>query len=195
MSDPNVPSRWNQTSSMPDEIDPAFRSFAAEGIEAVILPGESLFLSERKRIAPLATVSRLPIMSTWRELAYDGCLMSYGTSNYENWRREAAFVDKILKGEKPGDLPLEFPTRVDLVINLKTAKSLGLIVPPTLLAQADEVIESNVDFRCWFIAEAAARLAEVRLAVYSAPATLGDFPICSMHVGGYLVPRKCLGIL
>jgi putative ABC transport system substrate-binding protein len=107
----------------------------------VLLPGEALVQSERKRIAGLAAAAHLPIMSTWREPVYDGCLMSYGINLYESWRRAATFVDKILRGEKPGDLPLEFPTRLDLIINLRTAKALGLTVPSTLLAQADEVIE------------------------------------------------------
>jgi putative ABC transport system substrate-binding protein len=126
---------------LPADIDGAFNTFVAARVEAVFLPGEALFQSERKRIAGLAAAAHLPTMSTWREPVYDGCLMSYGINLYESWRRAATFVDKILRGEKPGDLPLEFPTRLDLIINLSTARSLGLTVPPTLLAQADEVID------------------------------------------------------
>jgi putative tryptophan/tyrosine transport system substrate-binding protein len=84
---------------------------------------------------------RLPTMFGWRENVEDGGLMSYGTDLRESWRRMAAFVDKILKGTKPGDLPIEFPTKLELVINLLTAKALELTIPPTLLARADEVIE------------------------------------------------------
>jgi putative ABC transport system substrate-binding protein len=126
---------------LPTDIDAAFDRFVAARVEALLLPGEALFLSERKRIAGLAAAAHLPIMSTWRELVYDGCLMSYGVNLKESWRRAATFVDKILRGEKPGEIPLEFPTRLDLIINLNAAKALGLSVPPALLASADEVIE------------------------------------------------------
>ena len=84
---------------------------------------------------------RLPTMSAFRESVEDGGLMSYGTDLRESWRRTASFVDKILKGTKAGDLPIEFPTKVELLINLIAAKALGINVPPTLLARADEVIE------------------------------------------------------
>ena len=126
---------------LPTDIDVAFDTFVAARVQAVLLPGESVFISERKRIAALAVTAHLPTMSTWRELVDGGSLMSYGINLFESWRRAATFVHKILRGEQPGDLPVEFPTRVDLIINLRTAKALGLTVPPTLLAQADEVIE------------------------------------------------------
>jgi putative ABC transport system substrate-binding protein len=100
-----------------------------------------MFLNERKRIALLATAARLPSMFGLRQNVEDGGLMSYGVDLRESWRRTAAFVDKILKGTKPGDLPIEFPTKLELVINLTAAKVLGLDVPPSLLARADEVIE------------------------------------------------------
>jgi putative tryptophan/tyrosine transport system substrate-binding protein len=80
-------------------------------------------------------------MYSYREHVEEGCLMSYGINLRENRRRAAAYVDKILKGANAGDLPMEFPTRLELLINLRTAKALGLTVPPMLLAQADEVIE------------------------------------------------------
>ena len=126
---------------LPADIDVAFNTFVAARVEAVFLPGDAIIQSERKRIAGLAAAAHLPTMSTWREPVYDGCLMSYGINLFESWRRAATFVHKILRGEKPADLPVEFPTRVDLIINLRTARELGLTVPPTLLVQADEVIE------------------------------------------------------
>jgi putative tryptophan/tyrosine transport system substrate-binding protein len=100
-----------------------------------------MFLNERKRIALLAMAARLPTMFGLRQNVEDGGLMSYGIEIRESWRRTAAFVGKILRGARPGDLPLEFPTKLELVINLTAAKILGLTIPPTLLARADEVIE------------------------------------------------------
>jgi putative ABC transport system substrate-binding protein len=100
-----------------------------------------MFLNERKRMALLAMAARMPTMFASRENVEDGGLMSYGIDLRANWRRAATFVDKILKGAKPGELPLEFPTKLELVINLTAAKILGLTIPPTLLARADEVIE------------------------------------------------------
>ena len=98
-------------------------------------------LGERKRIALFAVARQLPTMFGFRENVEDGGLMSYGTNVRESWRRTASFVDKILKGTKPGDLPIEFPTKLELLINLITAKALELTIPPTLLTRADEVIE------------------------------------------------------
>jgi putative tryptophan/tyrosine transport system substrate-binding protein len=95
----------------------------------------------RKRIALFAMAERMPTMFGFRESVEYGCLMSYGTDLRESWRRTASFGHKILKGTKPGDLPIEFPTKVELLINLIAAKALGINVPPTLLARADEVIE------------------------------------------------------
>jgi putative tryptophan/tyrosine transport system substrate-binding protein len=126
---------------LPADIDAAFQTLAQERAELLLIIPEALFLSERKRIVALAAGARLPTMYSWRELPEEGGLISYGTNIRESWRRASAFVDKILKGAKPGDLPVEFPTKLELVINAKTAKSLGLPVPPTLLARADEVIE------------------------------------------------------
>ena len=126
---------------LPADIDAAFQTLPQERAELLLIIPEALFLSERKRIVALAAGARLPTMYSWRELPEEGGLISYGTNIRESWRRSAAFVDKILKGAKPGDLPVEFPTRLELVLNLKTAKALGLTVPPTLLARADEVIE------------------------------------------------------
>jgi putative ABC transport system substrate-binding protein len=94
---------------LPTDIDAACNAFVAARVEGVLLPPESLFLSERKRIAQLATDAHLPTMSGWSELVDEGCLMSYGINLFESWRHAATFVDKILRGEKPGEIPLEFP--------------------------------------------------------------------------------------
>ncbi len=100
-----------------------------------------MLYGEHKHIVELAATSRLPAMYAAREFVEDGGLMSYGASLPDLFRRAATYVDKILKGANPADLPVEQPTKLELVINLKTAKALGLNVPATLLAQADDVIE------------------------------------------------------
>jgi putative ABC transport system substrate-binding protein len=103
--------------------------------------GDAMFFEERKRILALSAQGGLPTMYAWRTAVEAGGLMGY----QENWprmqRQAAAYVDKILKGAKPGDLPVERPTKYELIINLKTAKALGLTIPPSLLARADQVIE------------------------------------------------------
>jgi putative ABC transport system substrate-binding protein len=109
--------------------------------EAVYVCGDALAQSHRVRISALALDARLPTLYSSREFVYAGGVLSYGPNFPDLFRRSAEFVDKILRGAKPGDIPVEQPTKFDLVINLKTAKSLGLEVPPTLLARADEVIE------------------------------------------------------
>ena len=105
-----------------------------------VLP-DPLFVTERRRIAALAIEAHLPTLFAFREHVQEGGLLSYGIDVSEGFRRVASFVDKILKGAKPGDLPIELPTKFELVINLKTAKALGLTIPQVLLATADEVIE------------------------------------------------------
>jgi putative ABC transport system substrate-binding protein len=125
----------------PDELVAAFASLGEKRVEAMAVPPDTVFLNLRQRIAELAAVQRLPAIYGFRQHVEDGGLMSYGPDSRENYRRAAAFVDKILKGAKPGDLPVEQPRKLELLINLKTAKALGLTVPPTLLARADEVIE------------------------------------------------------
>jgi len=105
-----------------------------------VLPG-AMFFSERRRLVDLAAKNRLPVVYPQREFVDAGGLMSYGTNLADLFRRAATYVDKILKGAKPADLPVEQPTKFDLVINLKTAKALGLTLPPSLLQRADQVIE------------------------------------------------------
>ena len=97
--------------------------------------------SNRGRIVDWGMRERIPVMGEFRPMAAAGALMTYGPNQVDLWRRSAAYVDKILKGAKPADLPVEQPTKFELVISLKTAKALGLAVPPALLARADEVIE------------------------------------------------------
>jgi putative tryptophan/tyrosine transport system substrate-binding protein len=124
-----------------DDLHAALQRLARERVKVVLILADAMFINERKRIALFAVAERLPTISGFRENVEDGGLISYGTDLRENWRRAASFVDKILKGAKPGDLPIEFPTKLELVINLISAKALGLEIPPTLLARADEVIE------------------------------------------------------
>jgi len=124
-----------------DDLHIVFQRLARERVKIVLILQDTMFLNERKRIALFAVAERLPTIFTFREGVEDGALMSYGTNLRDSWRRTASFVDKIVKGAKPGDLPIEFPTKLELLINLITAKALGLEIPPTLLARADEVIE------------------------------------------------------
>jgi putative ABC transport system substrate-binding protein len=125
----------------PDDLDSAFRTLAANRIDVIVVLQTSMLLSERQRIASLATTAWLPAVYGYREHVDDGGLISYGVDLRACFRRSAYYVHKILNGVAPGDLPIEFPTNLELVINLKTAKTLSLTVPPTLLARADEVIE------------------------------------------------------
>jgi putative ABC transport system substrate-binding protein len=125
----------------PAELDRAFTAIRREPPDAMIAFTESFTLAFRQKIGEFALANRLPMVAELREFAVVGALASYGTSRADLWRRSASHVAKILRGANPGDLPVEQPTRFDLVINLKTAKVLGLDIPPTLLARADEVIE------------------------------------------------------
>jgi len=110
-------------------------------VGALIVLPSPIFLSERRLIVELATKNRLPTMFSLTEFAEAGGLMSYGPNMPELYRRSATYVDKILKGAKPGDLPVERPRKFELVINLKTAKALGLTIPQSLLLRADQVID------------------------------------------------------
>jgi putative ABC transport system substrate-binding protein len=112
-----------------------------ERANAVVVLSDALFNSARRQIIALATEHHLPAMYEAREFVEDGGLMSYGPDIADMTRRSATLVDKVLKGVKPADLPIEQPTTFKLVINLKTAKTLGLTIPPALLLRADEVIE------------------------------------------------------
>jgi putative ABC transport system substrate-binding protein len=125
----------------PEEFASAFSAMTSERADAfIVLPSPMLF-GEYRRIVSLAASSRLPAMYQAREFVDAGGLVSYGANLPDLFRRTATYVDKILKGAKPADLPVEQPTKFELVINLQTAKALGLDVPPMLLARADEVIE------------------------------------------------------
>jgi putative tryptophan/tyrosine transport system substrate-binding protein len=123
------------------EIDEAFPRIVDDHTQALIIFSDGLTTAHQKKLADLALAYRLPTMFGFREFTEMGGLISYGASNTAMWRRAASYVDRILKGSNPGDLPIEQPTRFELVINLKTAKTLGLEIPPNVLARADDVIE------------------------------------------------------
>ena len=125
----------------PEDVDAAFETLVREGSEFLLVAADAIFVSARRRLAELAITHRLPSMYGLREFAEAGGLVTYGIHVRENWRRSAYFVDRILKGEKPADLPVEVPTKYEFIVNLKTAKALGFDVSPMLLARADEVIE------------------------------------------------------
>jgi len=156
INDPKAPPQWEELQAAgrlfgvtvaaaevrtPDDLVHAIQALADQQLDATIVLQTSMFLSERQKIAALAAAMRLPMIYGYREHVVDGGLISYGVDLRDCFRRSAVYVDKILKGTAPGDLPVEFPTKLELVINLKAAKALGLKTPPTLLARADEVIE------------------------------------------------------
>jgi putative tryptophan/tyrosine transport system substrate-binding protein len=124
----------------PKELEAAFRTASNERADAMVVLAGTIIIAQRARIADLAIKSRLPSIYERREFVEAGGLMSYGISITDLDRRAAIYVDKILKGAKPGDLPVEQPTKFELVINLKTAKQIGLTIPPNVLARADRVI-------------------------------------------------------
>jgi len=123
------------------DYDGAFTVIRNERAGALLVPGTPVFNRDRTRIIALAERHRLPAIYEWRHHAEEGGLMSYGGNLAELYRRVALYIDRIFKGAKPAELPIEQPTKFDLVINLKTAKALGLTIPPSLLARADQVIE------------------------------------------------------
>ena len=123
------------------EIESGFSAMSRDKAGAVIVMNDTFFIQQRRQIAELATKNRLPSIAAIREYAEIGGLMSYGSNISDNWRRVATYVDKIFKGAKPADLPVEQPTKFELVINGKTAKALGLTIPQSLLISADKVIE------------------------------------------------------
>jgi ABC-type uncharacterized transport system substrate-binding protein len=125
----------------PRELDSAFAAMTTEAAGAVVVLVDVMFIDHRTRIAALAATRRLPAVYGQVEHVGSGGLMAYAPNFLANYRRAAVYVDKILKGAKPGDLPIEQATKFELVINLKTAKALGLSIPPSLLQRADQVIE------------------------------------------------------
>jgi putative ABC transport system substrate-binding protein len=125
----------------PEDFDRAFSDMTRAGARALTVLPSNMFFNERRRLADLAAKNRLPAVYPLREYVDAGGLMSYGLNVADNFRRAAGYVDKILKGTKPGDLPIEQPTKFELVINMKTAKALGLTIPPSLLQRADQVIQ------------------------------------------------------
>lgn len=125
----------------PGELAGAFAKMNQAGVKALLVETDAMFFSQRAHIVDLAAKHRLPAVYGERDFADAGGLMAYGTNLPETFRRAAAYVDKILKGAKPGDLSIEQPTRIELVINLKTAKALGLTIPQSVVVRADQVID------------------------------------------------------
>ncbi len=129
-----VPARGN------DDFQGAFVAMKKENAGALVIIQGSFTNFHRRQVVELAAKNRLPTMceqSTWTE---EGCLLSYGNDPYYNWSRAATYVDKILKGAKPADLPVEQPMKFEFIVNLKAAKQIGLTIPPNVLARADKVI-------------------------------------------------------
>jgi putative ABC transport system substrate-binding protein len=129
------------SAAAPEALDSAFAAIKQQRVDAILVGGSEFFYGHRLRIIDFAARQRLPAMYWYRLFAESGGLMSYGAEFIDLFRRAATYVDKLLKGAKPGDLPIERPTKFALVINLKTAKVLGLTIPPSLLGRADEVIQ------------------------------------------------------
>ena len=145
-----------------NDVDTNFIRLASSDVQAIVTLDDPLVQSNRARIAELAIQLHLPVMGEFKAMPSAGALVSYGPDQVDMWRRASAYVDKIFKGAKPADLPVEQPTKFELVINLKTAKALGIDVPPKLLFTADEVIE-ECGFCCgayggdWHITDNSAR--------------------------------------
>jgi putative ABC transport system substrate-binding protein len=125
----------------PEDLDGAFLAVKRSRPDAVIFAENTSFIPHRRHVADLAVRYRLPMIAPAKEYAEAGVFVSYGTDYLDLFRRAAGYMDRIFKGAKPGDLPIEQPTNFEMVINLKTAKTLGLTIPPSLLARADRVIE------------------------------------------------------
>src|SRR5205085_7569659 len=125
----------------PDDLDAAIQALARAAVDVVIVLQTTLLTSERPRLATLMATNRLPAVYGYREHVDDGGLISYGVDLRWCFHRAATYVHKIIHGTLPGDLPVEFPTKIQMVINLRAAKALGLTVPQSLLQRADEVIE------------------------------------------------------
>ena len=125
----------------PDDSERVFSAMKEARVGGLLVFPSPMLFEARRNIVAHAAKSRLPVVYPWREAASVGGLMSYSTNFPDMYRRAATYVDKILKGAKPADLPFEQPTKFELVINLKTAKALGLTIPPSLLQRADQVID------------------------------------------------------
>ena len=125
----------------PDHIPAAFEQMTGERCDFALILSDAIFVTERQRLAAIALQMKMPTMFGLREFPIAGGLMSYGIDLRENWRRAAYFVDRIFRGDTPASLPVEQPTKFETIVNLRTAKALGLDPPPMLLARADEVIE------------------------------------------------------
>jgi putative ABC transport system substrate-binding protein len=123
------------------DFDRAFSAATDQHAEGLIVVSTRLLLTQRQRILAFAQNSKIPTIGSWGDWARDGLLLTYGPDTEEAMSRVAVYVDKVLKGAQPADIPIERPTRFELVINLKTAKAIGLTIPPTLLARADAIIE------------------------------------------------------
>jgi putative ABC transport system substrate-binding protein len=127
--------------STAQEIDSAFAAMAQQRAQALIIVNDSFFLGQARKLAALTVKNRLPSISPYREIVTTGGLMSYGQNYVDTYRQAAIYVDKILKGAKPGDLPIEQPTRLELIINRNTAKTLGINIPDELILRADKIID------------------------------------------------------
>jgi len=125
----------------PTEVENAFRAAGKEHADAVLMLATPVFNYDRKQFAEFAVKSRLPVMYPRTEFVTAGGLITYGASVIDLYRRAATYIDKILKGAKPADLPVEQPTKFELIVNLRTAKQIGLTIPPNVLARADRVIK------------------------------------------------------
>ena len=125
----------------PDDFEPSFAAMVLGRVDGLLVLPDPVTTSNRGKLAQLMAKHRIPGIALFRESAEAGFLLSYGVSAFDNHRRAAAYVDKILRGAKPGDLPIEQGTRFELVINLKVAKALGLAIPSSLLLRADDVIQ------------------------------------------------------
>jgi len=123
------------------EVEAAFEAMTSERAEAITAFPDALIMLQRKAIADYSLRRRIPAVSGWSDFAKDGNLMTYGPNLSDSWRRVATYVDKIVKGAKPGDLPVEQPTKFELVVNIKTARAIGLTIPQSVLVRADELIQ------------------------------------------------------